>query len=73
LRKRFAVSLAIVQCGMKTRPDSALKGFPGFYASTAGSGSHSTANENGINKKPLQLLISIVNLARPFRAFLQQV
>jgi hypothetical protein len=50
-----------------------IEGFSRFCPSTAGSGSHSTADENGINKKHLQRLISIVNLAKPFSVLLQQV
>jgi len=50
-----------------------LKGFPGFTQVSIGTGSHSTPDENGINKKRLQRLISIVNLGKPFRVFLQQV
>jgi uncharacterized protein YodC (DUF2158 family) len=62
-----------VQCGNERHAGGALKGFPGFLTWINGRRSHSTIDENGINKKNLRRLISIVNLAKPFRVFLQQV
>jgi hypothetical protein len=46
--------------------EGTLKGFPGFAQVSIGTGSHSTPAENGINKKRLQRLISIVNLGKLF-------
>jgi hypothetical protein len=50
-----------------------IEGFSRFCPSIAEGGSNSTVDENGINKKHLRRLISIVNLGKLFSVFLQQV
>jgi hypothetical protein len=48
-----------------------FRDFPGFIACTSERESYSRALENGINKKHLPRLISIVNLGKLFRVFTQ--
>jgi hypothetical protein len=50
-----------------------IEGFSRFCPSIARAGSNSTVGENGINKKHLRRLISVVNLGKLFSVFLQQV